>query len=298
MILLKNRRNPQHAGQNEKGASSQTGGARKISRKKAPSAPVRLALPLSEIILPQPSPRAFTPGDTVALAASIERVGQLCPVCVREKGGKYHLLDGERRLRALMLLNAPTVDACVIKTSLSREQFFLAAHSGAPLHPIEKARIFERVQKSGPEPSALNLGSLSPYAQLNKLPERVQRLLMEIPPEQLPPRDLLCALAALPEKDCARALKLLLDKLNDSRLYAKLLKTDSDSSGIFQSLRATQLYADNRLYFNSLMDILNALERNGCTVQMDKAGPEEYRFALRSAQPGEQLHMSVQTKAI
>ena len=80
-------------------------------------------------------PRAFTPGETVALAASIERVGQLCPISVREKAGKYYLLDGERRMRALMLLNAPDVDACLINTSLSREQFFLAAHSGAGLHP-------------------------------------------------------------------------------------------------------------------------------------------------------------------
>ena len=110
-------------------------------------------------------------------------------------------------MRALMLLNAPTVDACVIKTTLSREQFFLAVHSGADLHPLEKARIIERVQKSGIEPSALNISEDTQLNMLNALPDRLQRLLMEIPPAKLPPVQMLYTLVSLTEKDGARALK-------------------------------------------------------------------------------------------
>lgn len=298
MKLIKKNKSSAHTRQSEAKNPAQPGKAPKTSRKKNIQMPSRVRLPLSDIIIYQPSPRAFTPGETVALAASIERVGQLCPISVREKAGKYYLLDGERRMRALMLLNAPDVDACLINTSLSREQFFLAAHSGAGLHPLEKAELIERAQKSGLEADALNLTQAPQLSILNRLPQRIRRLLMEIPPAQLPPVHLLCALVPLPEKDCARALKLLMDKLNDSQLYTQLLKADSDSSGIFQSLRATQLYADNRLYFNSLLDILNALERNGCAVELNKQGPEEYKIHIRPLQAGEQLHMSVQTKAV
>lgn len=269
-----------------------------LMRKKENPEISRLNLPISEIILPHPSPRIFTPGETVALAASIERVGQLCPICVREKGGKYHLLDGERRMRALMLLNAPTVDACIIKTSLNREQYFLAVHSGAALHPLEKARIIERVYKSGIDPSALNLSEADQLNTLKSLPDRIQRLLMEIPPSNLPPIRLLCSLAALSEDDCARALRLIMNKLNDPDLPSQLLKSDNDSSGIFQSLRSTQLYADNRLYLNSLLDILRALERNGCAVELTKEGPEQYKIHIRPAESGEQLHMGLQAHAI
>lgn len=283
---------------NSHNPDSPSGKRLNLSRKKNGQEASRLNLPLSEIILPHPSPRVFTPGETVSLAASIERVGQLCPICVREKGGKYHLLDGERRIRALMLLNASTVDACIIKTTLSREQYFLAVHSGAALHPLEKARIIERVQKSGIEPSALNLSETAQLNILNSLPDRIQRLLMEIPPSKLPPIQMLYTLASMPEKDCARALKLLMDKLNDSGLPIQLLKADNDSSGIFQSLRSTQLYADNRLYLNSLLDILSALERNGCKVDLNKESSEEYKIHIRPAQPGEQLHMGIQTQAV
>lgn len=283
---------------NSNNPDSTSGKRLNLTRKKISPEISRINLPLSEIILPHPSPRVFTPGETVSLAASIERVGQLCPICVREKGGKYHLLDGERRMRALMLLNAPTVDACIIKTTLSREQFFLAVHSGADLHPLEKARIIERVQKSGIEPSALNISEDTQLNMLNALPDRLQRLLMEIPPAKLPPVQMLYTLVSLTEKDGARALKLLMEKLNEPSLPVQLLKADSDSSGIFQSLRSTQLYADNRLYLNSLLDILGALERNGCKVDLNKEGPEEYKIHIRPAEPGEQLHMSIQTQAV
>ena len=49
---------------------------------------------------------------------------------------------------------------------------------------------------------------------------------------------------------------------------------------------------------NSLLDILGALERNGCKVDLNKEGPEEYKIHIRPAEPGEQLHMSIQTQAV
>ena len=102
MILLKNRKNSQHAGQNEKGASSQTGGARKISRKKAPSAPIRLALPLSEIILPQPSPRA---SGRYRRSGCVHRTRG--PALPRLRQGKGRKISSSGRRKTPARINAP-----------------------------------------------------------------------------------------------------------------------------------------------------------------------------------------------
>lgn len=262
--------------------------------------PARLHIPLSEIILPSPSPRVFAPGETVALAASIERIGQICPVCVRERRGSFYLLDGERRIRALMLLNAQHADACIIKTSLSREQFFLAVHSGAPVHPIEAAHIIDSVKKEGGDFAALNIdcASASELSAVNSLSDRMQKRLLDIPPKKLPPIGLLAGLASLSPHDSERALKLLTERLNNGNLLEKLLSSENETGGIYQSLRATQLYADNRLYLNSLMDILSALERNGCIVECEENQNEDYTIHIRPAKKGEQMRMNISAKAI
>lgn len=53
-------------------------------------------------ILPPPYPvrRRESPEEAEALARSLERFGMLQPLTVREKGGEYELILGERRLRA------------------------------------------------------------------------------------------------------------------------------------------------------------------------------------------------------
>lgn len=271
-----------------------------LKKRRKTEIPARLNISLSEIILPSPSPRVFAPGETVALAASIERIGQLCPICVKEKGGSFYLLDGERRIRALMLLNAQHADACVIKTSLSREQFFLAVHSGAPVHPVEYAHIIDRVKKAGGDFAALNIdcASAAELSAINSLNGRMQKRLLGIPPKKLPPIGLLSKLASLAPRDSARALELLTDRLNNGNLLETLLDSENQAGGIYKSLRATQLYADNRLYLNSLMDILRALERNGCIVECEENRNEDYTIRIRPAKTGEQIHMNISAKAI
>jgi ParB-like chromosome segregation protein Spo0J len=64
-------------------------------------------------------------GDLKALAAGIKRVGLLEPILVDRNGsGRYRLIFGERRLRAVMMLKQPTIRAQLVE-QLSEKQLRL-----------------------------------------------------------------------------------------------------------------------------------------------------------------------------
>src|SRR5438270_11220158 len=60
--------------------------------------------------------KMFDPQSIVELAASIEEVGLLQPIIVRKgEAGRYVLVAGERRHRAIERLQWPSMDAIVIE---------------------------------------------------------------------------------------------------------------------------------------------------------------------------------------
>jgi ParB/RepB/Spo0J family partition protein len=73
-----------------------------------------LELPLDQIDRDPDQPRKKFDGETlVELAQNLARQGQIHPVEVREKGDRYILIDGERRLRAAAIAKLPTLRAIV-----------------------------------------------------------------------------------------------------------------------------------------------------------------------------------------
>ena len=72
-------------------------------------------IPLREIAPNPNQPRTiFDPQTIESLADSIRRYGLLSPLIVRRTDSGYELIAGERRLRALHLLNASTADAIIL----------------------------------------------------------------------------------------------------------------------------------------------------------------------------------------
>lgn len=57
--------------------------------------------------------RVFPKPQLEALASSIAEVGLQQPIVVRQKGNRYELIAGERRLRAYKLLGYPTIEALI-----------------------------------------------------------------------------------------------------------------------------------------------------------------------------------------
>lgn len=79
-------------------------------------------LPLSAIVLPASQPRRYFDEDKIKqLSASIAEYGLLEPILVRPvQGGKYELVAGERRYRAVQLLKLESIP--VVIRELSNEE--------------------------------------------------------------------------------------------------------------------------------------------------------------------------------
>ncbi|MDZ4727974.1 MAG: ParB/RepB/Spo0J family partition protein [Leptospira sp.] len=70
-------------------------------------------IPVSEIIVKENPRKQFIDATIRELAESISAYGLLQPIVVRKKEGKYELINGERRLRAHLLLKRKTIIAIV-----------------------------------------------------------------------------------------------------------------------------------------------------------------------------------------
>ncbi len=100
-------------------------------------------------ILTNPSqPRkSFSLNELEELKASIQRDGILQPVLVRERGGNYELIAGERRLRAAKDLGLTAVPAVVVEASDDRmlELALIENIHRENLNPIELAEAFRQL---------------------------------------------------------------------------------------------------------------------------------------------------------
>lgn len=77
-----------------------------------------MQIPISKIRIENRSRVDF--GSLQELADSIEKIGQIQPISVEKRDdGTYRLLDGERRLRASILLEKDTIEATVVSKSLN-----------------------------------------------------------------------------------------------------------------------------------------------------------------------------------
>lgn len=101
---------------------------------------------------PQQPRRQFDQTELEQLAASMTALGQLQPVIVFRDGDVYHLVDGERRFRAMKLTPNSEISAIVLdsrpdETALRITQ--MAANTmRADLLPTEQAAAIQQIQQS------------------------------------------------------------------------------------------------------------------------------------------------------
>ena len=244
-----------------KGQSAQRMGARQVAR---------ISI---DCIDPNPSqPRRRLTAESVRqLAESIRRHGQLSPVLVRQRGERYELIAGERRVRALQLLERPCVDAIVLATgdcdsalialveNLQREQ----------LHFLDEAEACRRILDDYPitqERLAASL-SLSPSAlnnrlRLLRLPPRVRGEVRRLGLTERHAR----ALIRLPDAESQLALA---SQAAEQHLTVRQLEGRID-----QQLRpkrpeptVSRRVRDNRIIINAVMDTVKELNHIGVQVK-------------------------------
>jgi len=150
--------------------------------------------------------REFDENAIYGLAQSIQENGLIQPIVVRPIGNQYEIVAGERRYRAMKLLQASTISAVVVEASDNQadNMSLIENIQRMDLTAIEEAMAYQALlanQKITQETLALRLGKSQPSiankirllnldnevqsAILNKqITERHGRSLLGLPPQQ------------------------------------------------------------------------------------------------------------------
>ena len=160
-----------------------------VSRDQAEASGALRELPIGNV-LPNPyQPRTHMDEDTlVELAASIEASGLLQPVIVRSKDGKFELIAGERRWRAIQRLGWAKIPA-VVKDVDDQTLLTLALIENLQrddLTAIDQATGYQRLGEEFKLPHAeiarlvgRNRSTVANLLRLLKLPDEVKTLVQE-----------------------------------------------------------------------------------------------------------------------
>jgi len=107
------------------------------------------SIPVEKIVPNRFQPRnSFDPEAIAEMAASVEAQGLIQPVVVNERGdGKYEMISGERRLRAVKKLGWKEIPAIIHQVDQSRilEMTLVENLQREDLNPIEEARGYKKL---------------------------------------------------------------------------------------------------------------------------------------------------------
>jgi len=160
-----------------------------VSKEQAEASGALRELPIGNV-LPNPyQPRTHVDEEALSeLAASIEASGLLQPVLVRPRNGKFELIAGERRLRAIQRLGWAKIPA-VVKDVDDRTLLTLALIENLQrddLTAIDEAYGYHRLGDEFKLPQAeiarlvgRNRSTVANVLRLLKLPEEVKALVQE-----------------------------------------------------------------------------------------------------------------------
>ena len=228
-------------------------------------------IPIDSITPNPDQPRKrIDPEGLKQLTESIRRYGQLTPILVRAEGGRYVLVAGQRRLKALKLLGRSHADAIVLDSGECDGALIALVENlqRESLHYLDEAEAIRRILDTHPitqERLAASL-SISPSALANKL------RLLKLPPEV---REALRR-GNLTERH-ARALARLdspEDQLELARIASEQrLSVRQLDAAVAKKLKprapgpkVSRVVRDNRIIINAVMDTVRELNHIGVNV--------------------------------
>ncbi|GAB6934957.1 nucleoid occlusion protein [Calditerricola yamamurae] len=222
------------------------------------------------------------------LCQTIRTHGVIQPIVVREKDGRYELIAGERRWRAVKKLGLATIPAIVrqMTDAQAASAALIENLQREGLTAIEEAAAYQQLielhgltQESLAQRLGKGQSTIANKLRLLSLPESVQRALLE---RKITERH---ARALLPLKDEALQLKVLkeiLDKeLNvkqtEQRVAALLGRTARRPRA-----KRKAFSRDLRLAINTLRQSIDLVLQSGLPIETNEEdGEEYYQFIIR-----------------
>jgi ParB family chromosome partitioning protein len=237
----------------------------------------------------------FDPDQLASLSKSILEMGVLQPIVVRKKEDYFEIVAGERRYRASLNAELPTIPALVREFSdLEMAEISLVENlQRADLNYFEEAEAYQRLINEfslTQEDVALRVGK-SQSTIANKLrilkiaPEVRKNIMVDILTERH-----VRALLKLPEASMQlEALKLIYE--NDMNVHqSEILINDmiTDEKSILQPedplskvppenrRKIIRVFKDIRIYLNSIKAAVQSIEEAGIQVKMSEKNFEDY----------------------
>jgi len=146
-------------------------------------------IPVDKIVTNPYQPRTTFDEEALnELSESIRTLGLIQPITVRQIGGKYQIISGERRFRASKMAGLPTVPAYIIKTDDQGliEMAIVENIQRENLNVMEVAISFKRLieechltQEQMADRVGKKRASVTNFLRLLKLPASVQSALIE-----------------------------------------------------------------------------------------------------------------------
>lgn len=223
-------------------------------------------------ISPNPSqPRTvFSESALMSLADSIRLHGLISPILVRRiNAGRYELIAGERRLRALKILGRVRAEAIIVTAydSQSAVMALIENMQREQLHFLEEAAACRAILDSDgitQEELARQLGK-SPSALANRL--RLLKLSPDtkalIMTSSLSERHARALLAADPETQCALARQAQSQQLTVRQLESRIARSSAQRRKLPRCIAR-----DHRLYVNAVIDTVDKLREMGACADI------------------------------
>lgn len=238
-----------------------------------------------EQIAPNPyQPRQdFPQTELLSLAASIKSDGILQPLSVRQRGDKFELIAGERRLRAAILAGLGSVP-CIVSEVSDRNSALLSLVENIQRRDLgffEEADAIARLidfYGMTQEDAALRLGyaqsTLANKLRLRKLSPEERRMITDHGLTERHAR----ALLRLPETDqrISAINQISRRKLNveaAERLIDSMIEHDKYKERI---RKGSVIFRDLRLFMNTVNKAVETMQIAGVDVNVDKKQSEDF----------------------
>lgn len=227
-------------------------------------------IPLKQIIPNTYQPRRqFDEVQLNELAQSIQVNGLLQPIIVRlNDDQKYEIIAGERRFRAVELLNWEKIPA-IVRDYSNQESAALALIENLQredLNPIEEAQAYQQLEQMEQLPQkdlARKLGKSQSYVanklRLLKLAQPVQQAIITGTISQRHGRALLTLSEKQQEEVLAKIIKRKLTVKSTEKLVQQLQRPQTSATGKIRALKSKNA----KLSINTIRKSVSLAQQNG-----------------------------------
>lgn len=224
----------------------------------------------------------FNESDLLELSKSIREHGIIQPIIVRQKGDKYELIAGERRLRAGRMAGLEVLPAIVRQLSdrEAAEMALIENLQRKDLNYLEEAEGYQRLidefgltQKDLAQRIGKSQSAIANKLRLLKLPESVKS---SISREIVGERHARALLALPSEKDQLEVLKEICEKGLTVRETEELVRKRLRKIGPWEDEeepkkgRVVKIFKDVRIFLNSMRKVVKELRETGTEVVMEE----------------------------